>query len=111
LQGASGLQLADFDGDGDMDIAAIANFADFTYKPHRSFVLYDNLGEMNFQAYVSDQTDNGRWLIMEKGDFDADGDVDLILGSHLINLMVDRETLVAWKNKQTDVLMLRNKSN
>jgi hypothetical protein len=110
LQGATGLKLADFDKDGDLDIAVIANFADYSIKPHRSFVLYDNLGNLKFEPYVSDKTDIGRWLVLEKGDFDADGDTDLILGSHLINLMVERETLITWKNHQTDVLVLKNKS-
>ena len=110
LQGATGLQLADFDNDGDIDVAAIANFADYSKKPHKSFVLYDNESFPNFKPYISDKTDVGRWRVSDKGDFDQDGDIDLILGSHLINLMVERETLMQWKNDQTDLLILRNKS-
>lgn len=110
LHGATGLEIADFDGDGDTDIAVIANFADFSENPHRGFVLYDNEGSLKFKPYISNKTDSGRWLVMEKGDFDADGDMDIILGSHLINLMVERETLIKWKNAQVDFMVLENKT-
>lgn len=111
LQGASAIEVDDFDSDGDMDIAVIANFADFSKETQRGFVLYDNLGDLNFSPFISNKTDIGRWLVMEKGDFDSDGDMDIILGSHLINLMVERETLLKWKNEQTDLLILENKES
>ena len=79
LDGAYDTRAADFDGDGDIDIAAIAFYPDFGKLPPRSFVYYEN-GWRGFVGHSVPEADNGRWLVMDAGDVDGDGDPDLILG-------------------------------
>ena len=110
LKGASGVELADFDGDGDVDVAVIANFAAFSDRPQRGFVLYLNQGGFNFSPLLSPRTDCGRYLVFEHGDIDNDGDQDLILGSHMVPLMVNREEIQKWLDQRVDLLILRNKT-
>jgi FG-GAP-like repeat len=74
----------DFDGDGDLDIAAISFFADYAKHPEESFIYLENKGNLDFQPYSVPGTTSGRWLTMDAGDFDADGKPDLILGNFSI---------------------------
>ena len=81
LYGASKALARDFDGDGDIDIAAIS-FYDDLERPEQSFVLLTNEGKLNFKAYSTPEAASGKWLTMEAGDFDGDGDMDIVLGSY-----------------------------
>jgi hypothetical protein len=81
MNGASGLVVADFDGNGRLDIAAISYFPKVVDGSRRNFIilLQDNTGK--FSPYDLPQVGELSYLVMEKGDIDADGDVDLLLGS------------------------------
>ncbi|MCP4193069.1 MAG: VCBS repeat-containing protein [Planctomycetaceae bacterium] len=72
------LIAADFDGDGDDDVAVAAYGSD-------RIVWYRNLGNGHFDnlATVTTETDGVRTLAA--ADFDADGDLDLVSGSWLDN--------------------------
>lgn len=83
LHGASKAQAADFDGDGDLDIAAIAFFPDYGQTPEESFVMLENNGDMTFEASTFEQSYRGRWLVMDVGDIDGDQDADILLGSNI----------------------------
>jgi len=74
----------DFDGDGDLDIAAISFFADYIHHPEESFIYLDNKGGLDFQPYSIPHTSSGRWLTMDAGDMDGDGKTDLIIGNFSI---------------------------
>ena len=74
----------DFDGDGNLDIAAISFFADYAKQPEETFIYLANKGNLNFQPYSIPGTSVGRWLTMDAGDLDADGKIDLVLGNFSI---------------------------
>lgn len=74
----------DFDGDGDLDIAAISFFADYVHQPEESFVYLENRGNFDFHPYSFPQANMGRWMTMDIGDIDGDGKLDIILGNFSI---------------------------
>lgn len=80
LDGAYDVRAADFDGDGDIDLAAIAFYPDFSSLPPLTFVYYENRGG-RFIAHTMPGALAGRWLVMDSGDIDGDGDIDLVLGA------------------------------
>lgn len=81
LYGTSKAVARDFDQDGDLDIAAIAFYANLE-QPEDGFVYLQNEGNLTFTAQISPEAANGKWLCMETGDFDRDGDEDIVLGSY-----------------------------
>nr|WP_255785393.1 VCBS repeat-containing protein [Membranihabitans maritimus] len=76
---------ADFDHDGDLDIAGIA-FYDNTNHPTKGFVYLENSGNLDYTAHYMDQAAYGKWLTMDLGDFDNDGYTDIFLGSYFHNI-------------------------
>ncbi|HWY36556.1 MAG TPA: VCBS repeat-containing protein, partial [Nitrosopumilaceae archaeon] len=74
----------DFDGDGDLDIAAISFFADYARQPEEGFVYLENKGNFEFQPFTLPEAKSGRWLTMDAADLDGDGKIDIVLGNFSI---------------------------
>ena len=79
---------------------------------NESFVFLENKNQRQylFEPHTFQEARLGRWLVMDKGDFDRDGDVDLLLGS-FIRLSPGREFQAVtsrWRKEKVDVLLLEN---
>ena len=109
LYGASKALALDFDEDGDLDIAAIAMFADFMRHPEAGFVYLENQGDLQFDAAHIPEAADGRWVAMDAGDMDGDDDIDIVLGSMIEGpgavpiVLMDR-----WRDLQRPLLYLEN---
>ena len=109
LNGAYKAQAADFDGDGDLDIAAIGFFADYADAPEEAFVYLRNEGGMQFVPSTFDEVLAGRWLTMDVGDVDLDGDEDIVLGSFAMGWSnVSAELEASWR-RGPSILILKNR--
>lgn len=107
--GAYQVVAADFDGDGDQDLAAVAFFADYQGSHPEPFVLLENLGGFKFAPHTFPDATDGRWLRIAAGDVDGDGDIDLALAP--VVEMPDRvpeKWRALWSQKSPSVLLLRN---
>jgi hypothetical protein len=84
MYGAFGAKAADFDNDGDLDIAAISFYPDYALEKRESFVFLQNNGDLEFSAHTNQELVNGRWMTIAAGDLDGDADIDIILGGAYI---------------------------
>ena len=83
IHGATRVLAEDFDKDGDPDFAVLSFFPDFANNPQEGFVYLENKdpAAYKFTSYITQKAKKGNWLVMDKGDFDQDGDVDILLGN------------------------------
>ncbi len=109
--GTTMAKAADFDLDGDLDIAVIAFFANFVDTPQKSFLFLENVsdGKYSFRDYTTPEAEKGRWLTFDIGDIDEDGDQDIILGGYVFGpAHITRPLQEKWINSAPDILILRN---
>ena len=86
MYGAFIAKAADFDNDGDLDIAAISFYPDFASERREAFVHLENRGGFEFAAFTDEALVNGRWMTMDVGDIDGDDDVDVVLGGGYLDV-------------------------
>jgi hypothetical protein len=111
LHGAYAARARDFDGDGDLDIAAISYFPDYASSPEESFVYLENRGNFEFQPASIPEHADGRWITMDAGDLDGDGDEDVVLGSLVLgppSVAIPPHVRERWTNAAPAVLLLEN---
>lgn len=85
MYGCSKAMANDFDGDGDLDIAAVSFYSDLS-DPRESFVYLENEGNLSFKHSFLKEAVYGKWLTMEVGDFNKDSKPDVMLGSYFHNI-------------------------
>lgn len=105
----------DFDQDGDLDVASISFFPDYSHDSPESFVYLENLSSdgqpfPSFQAHTFPDANQGRWLVMDKGDLNGDGAEDIFLGSFIFSpTPVPDQYMNRWKEEGVHGLILWNK--
>ncbi len=82
IYGSTKVVAADFDEDGDIDLAGTAFFPEYTKGLKESFIYLENKNTktFEFESQVVPSEKPIRSLCLEKADFDGDGDLDLVLG-------------------------------
>ncbi|MBD1260996.1 VCBS repeat-containing protein [Maribacter polysiphoniae] len=108
--GAYKAMARDFDLDGDLDIAAISFFPDYLNHPKESFVYLENIGDLTFKDFSFPEATNGRWITMDVGDIDDDGDIDIALGSFVYFIAKGDTTGLSkkWLKESPSVILLEN---
>jgi hypothetical protein len=97
----------DFDQDGDLDIAAIAFFADLLHQPDKKFVYLEQTGSLQFAPRTLPNFNDGRWICMDTADYDGDGDTDIILGNYSRGFLIQDSVQVSW-NPNLPLVVLKN---
>lgn len=102
--------VRDYDLDGDLDIAAISFFPDYLRYLGESFIYLKNKGNLKFDDYSFPEATKGRWMVMDAGDMDDAGDIDLALGSFVYFLPQGYTTGLGkkWLTTGPSVIVLEN---
>ena len=109
MHGAAKAVAADFDLDGDLDIAAISFFTNPKQTPYEGFLMLNNQGNNHFKVSTFKEANFGKWMVMDVGDVDNDGDSDIILGSFLRKGYLDLEELKFKGTNPPSAIILENK--
>ncbi len=111
ISGLTKVIAEDFNKDGKLDLVASAFFPNF--KTNQSVLFFENTTsdfnqpEFNIQTLAA--SEKGRWLLLDKGDFDQDGDMDIIAGSFTFSASpAPPKLLQDWKSSGISVMMWMN---
>ncbi len=103
---------ADFDDDGDIDLASIAFSPDYDHLPEESFIYFENKGNLSFDRFSFPGATDGRWMTMDAADMDGDGDIDIVLGgAFFIMGNVPKEYIEKWRKRPVSIILLENTIN
>lgn len=109
MYGATKVRVRDFDADGDMDVFASAFYGDYSKPEHSSLLYLENQGNLQFKSQHFPAAKAGRWIVADAGDFDQDGDQDIVVGSFVQGVVsIDYATLQAWRAAPKHLLYLEN---
>lgn len=80
VYGAARAEVADFDGDGDLDVMTTSNFADAEH-PERGIMFLQNAGRYDFRPFAFPIAADNQWNLMVPADLNRDGRLDVIVGA------------------------------
>jgi hypothetical protein len=109
INGATKAMSADFNGDGQLDIAAIAFFSDLKSNPDEGFTYLEQKQPMKFMAHHLPIAKDGRWVCMDVADYNHDGKPDLILGNFSFGFINQPDLKPDWDASTPYVILLNSR--
>jgi hypothetical protein len=106
IDGCTKAIATDFDGDGDIDIATIAFFADLKSKPEEGFIYFEQDKPMSFKPHAVPVSTYGRWMTMDTI-ANEKGRPDIVLGNYASGFSIQPELKPFW-NVHLPLIVLQN---
>jgi hypothetical protein len=108
INGCTKAIAADFDNDGDLDIATIAFFADMKNNPKESFIYFEQKSAFNFIPYAIPINKYGHWMTMDVADYNGDGKLDIILGNYSNGYLIQPGYVPTWDMNLPFIILENN---
>ena len=109
MHGASQVRTLDANGDGFDDLLVGAYFAEDERDQLLLLLHNGNPKDLDYLPQRIAEANLGRWMVINKGDVDGDGDLDAVIGSFVISKKSSSINIKGAKD-QTNLLLLLNKS-
>jgi hypothetical protein len=81
IYGAARAEVADFDGDGDLDIFVTSNSANARTHPERGIIFLGNTGRYQFKPYAFSRAAGNQWNLTATADLNGDGRPDVLVAA------------------------------
>lgn len=107
INGCTKAIAADFKGDGNLDIATSAFFADLQNNPAEGVIYFEHDKPFSFKPHAIPVSKYGRWMSMDVGDYNNDGKPDIILGNYSSGFMFQPGFTPFWA-KNIPFIVLQN---
>ncbi len=108
INGCTKAIAADFKGDGHLDIATSAFFADLKNNPAESVIYFEQDKPFSFKPHAIPVSKYGRWFSMDVGDFNNDGKPDIILGNYSTGFEFQQGLKPFWEKKMPFIILENN---
>ncbi|MGI4022646.1 MAG: FG-GAP repeat domain-containing protein [Janthinobacterium lividum] len=110
IDGCTKAMAADFDNDGDLDVATIAFFSDFKNSPSKGFIYFEQDKPLHFIPHAVPVNQYGRWICMDVNDWNHDNKPDIVLGNFSMGFNNINGFKPDW-NLKLPLIVLQNISN
>jgi len=108
INGCTKAIAADFKGDGSLDIATSAFFADLKNNPSEGFIYFEHDNKpFSYKPHAAPVSKYGRWMSMNVGDYNNDGKPDIILGNYSSGFLFQAGLKPFW-SKDLPFIVLEN---
>jgi hypothetical protein len=107
INGCTKAIAADFDGDGDIDIATSAFFDDLKGNPAEGFIYFEQDKPLSFKPHAIPVSKYGRWMSMDVADVNNDGKPDIVLGNYSEGL-VNQPGIIPFWDVHLPLIVLEN---